>query len=120
MNDKIATTDSPDGEFFFGCLRDICGMGTLLKRLDDDTKRVISEVLRTGNPGKVQLTLSVKKCGEERQILIKPDVKRTVPTSTVRDRLLYADETGRLFTDDPAQGVFNFADAPQKVSKSNY
>lgn len=112
---SITTTDAPDGEFFTNCLRDICGKGTLLKRLDDDTKLVISEVLKTGNPGKIQLTLTVKKCGEERQLLIKPEVKRTVPTGTVRDRLLYADDNGRLFLDDPAQGKFDFDDVPQKA-----
>ncbi len=111
---KIATPDMPDGEFFFSVMRD-SDAGQMLHQLDDHCKALISSVLKFGGKGSVTLKLSVSKCGEERQVLIKPTVKADVPSATIRDRLLYADEQGRLHLNDPAQGLLDF-DAPVRVT----
>lgn len=114
MNKKIVTPDMPDGEFYFSVLRD-ADAGQMLKQLDAKTKTLIASVLQYGGKGHISLKITVSKCGEERQVLIKPDIKSDFPSATIRDRLLYADEQGRLHLNDPAQGLLDF-DAPVRVT----
>lgn len=111
---KIHASDTPAGEFYFSVVSDL-GDAKLLRQLDDGTQRLISEVLRTGGKGKIVLQLTVAKRGGDRQVLITPAVKLDVPNDELRNRLLFADESGRLFLDDPAQGHLDF-DAPRKVA----
>ena len=111
--EKIHPTDAPDGEFFFGVMRD-ADAGQLLKQLDDETRSLISQVLKTGGKGKVVLTLACSKCGSEMQVKLTPKVKADVPSLDVQERILYADPTGRLHRNDPRQEEFDF-DAPRKV-----
>lgn len=111
---KIQATDAPAGEFFFSALRDLKD-GRMLKQLDDGLRRLISEALRTGGKGKIVLSLAVAKRGAERQVMIAPAVKLDVPSDEIHNKLLFADESGRLLQDDPAQGQLDF-DAPRKVS----
>ena len=110
---KIQAPDSPPGEFFFGMLRDM-NSGKMLRQLDSGSQRLISETLRTGGKGKITLTLTVAKRGGDRQVLITPNIKLDVPNDELRNALLFADDSGRLYTDDPAQGQLDF-DAPRKV-----
>lgn len=112
--EKVAPVDAPDGEFFFAVLSDT-DAGQMLKQLDETTRKLISAVLKTGGKGKVTLSITVTKCGEERQVKITPKVDASIPRSQIRERLLYADETGRLHLNDPAQGMFDF-DAPVRVT----
>lgn len=112
--EKVAPVDAPDGEFFFAVLSD-ADAGQMLKQLDETTRKLISAVLKTGGKGKVTLSITVAKCGEERQVKITPKVDASIPRSQIRERLLYADETGRLHLNDPAQGMFDF-DAPVRVT----
>lgn len=114
MENKIHTVDMPAGEFYFSVVRDL-GEAKLLRQLDGGAQRLISEVLRTGGKGKIALTLTVSKRGGDRQVMITPTVKLDVPQDELRNRLLFADESGRLFQDDPAQGQLDF-DAPRKVA----
>ena len=110
---KIHTADTPAGEFYFSVVSDL-GDAKLLRQLDDGAQRLISEVLRTGGKGKIVLSLTVAKRGGDRQVMITPAIKLEVPNDELRNRLLFADESGRLFQDDPAQGRLDF-DTPRKV-----
>lgn len=111
--EKIHPADAPDGEFFFGVLKD-ADAGQLLRQLDDDTRSLVSQVLKTGGKGKVVLTIACSKCGSEMQVKLTPKVKAEVPNLDVQERILYADPTGRLHRNDPRQEEFDF-DAPRKV-----
>lgn len=111
---KIQATDAPPGDFFVGVLRDMRDV-KMLHQLDKGIQRLIGETLRTGSKGKITLTLTVAKRGADRQVLITPKLKLDVPDDELRNSLLFADESGRLYQDDPAQGQLDF-DAPRKVS----
>lgn len=113
MSHNISNVDMPVGERFFQGLRDLHDM-ELLRQLDDTMTELCSAVMETGGKGSMVLKLAVAKKGKDRQIAVKPTVTRTIPQEETRERLLYADETGRFCLDDPAQRLLDF-DAPVRV-----
>lgn len=113
MSHNISNVDMPVGERFFQALRDLHDM-ELLRQLDDTMTELCSAVMETGGKGSMVLKLAVAKKGKDRQIAVKPTVTRTIPQEETRERLLYADETGRFCLDDPAQRLLDF-DAPVRV-----
>lgn len=113
MSHNISNVDMPVGERFFQGLRDLHDM-ELLRQLDDTMTELCSAVMETGGKGCMVLKLAVAKKGKDRQIAVKPTVTRTIPQEETRERLLYADETGRFCLDDPAQRLLDF-DAPVRV-----
>lgn len=89
------------GDVFFGGLSEI-NEGALLEALDTKLANLVSAVLATGNNGALTLKLNVKRKGGVNQVVIAP-------------RIMFADTSGALHTDDPAQGKLDL-DAPVKVT----
>lgn len=113
MSSKVSPTDMPAGERFFQALRDLHD-GELLRQMDEGVTELCSSVMETGGKGCLTLKLAVVKKGKERQLAIKPTFTKVIPQEETRERLMYADEQGRLCIDDPAQRMLDF-DAPVRV-----
>lgn len=113
MSHDIVPTDGPAGERYFQALRDLHAP-ELLRQLDATVTELTSAVMETGGRGHMTLKVAVVKKGKDRQVAVKPTLTRSIPQEETRERLLYADETGRFCLDDPAQRTFDF-DAPKRV-----
>ena len=100
------------GDVFFGGLSEI-NEGALLEALDTKMTSLVSAVLETGNNGSLTLKLNVKRKGGVNQVVIEPKVTASIPDPTIAPRIMFADTSGALHTDDPAQGRL---DAPVKVT----
>lgn len=85
----------------------------LIKRYDG--RAIFSAVLATGNNGSLTLKLNVKRKGGVNQVVIEPKVTASIPDPTIAPRIMFADTSGALHTDDPAQGKLDL-DAPVKVT----
>lgn len=108
------TTRQMPGEVFFEGLSEI-NEGALLTALDTKLANLVSAVLETGNNGSLTLKLSVKRKGGVNQVVIEPKVTASIPDPTIAPRIMFADTSGALHTDDPAQGKLDL-DAPVKVT----
>lgn len=102
------------GDVFFEGLSEI-NEGALLEALDTKMTSLVSAVLATGNNGSLTLKLSVKRKGGVNQVVIEPKVTASIPDPTIAPRVMFADTSGALHTDDPAQGKLDL-DAPVKVT----
>lgn len=102
------------GDVFFEGLSEI-NEGALLEALDTKMTSLVSAVLATGNNGSLTLKLSVKRKGGVNQVVIEPKVTASIPDPTIAPRIMFADTSGALHTDDPAQGQLPL-DAPKKVT----
>lgn len=102
------------GEVFFENLSEI-NEGALLTALDTKLTSLVSAVLETGNNGTMTLKLNVKRKGGVNQVVIEPKVTASIPDPTIAPRIMFADTSGALHTDDPAQGKLDL-DAPVKVT----
>lgn len=102
------------GEVFFENLSEI-NEGALLTALDTKLTSLVSAVLETGNNGTMTLKLNVKRKGGVNQVVIEPKVTASIPDPTIAPRIMFADPSGALHTDDPAQGKLDL-DAPVKVT----
>lgn len=76
---------------------------------------LVAAVLETGNNGTLTLKLSCKRKGGVNQVVIEPKVTASIPDPTIAPRIMFADTSGTLHTDDPAQGKLDL-DAPVKVT----
>lgn len=112
MNEE--TTRQMPGEVFFENLSEI-NEGALLTALDTKLTSLVSAVLETGNNGTMTLKLNVKRKGGVNQVVIEPKVTASIPDPTIAPRIMFADTSGALHTDDPAQGKLDL-DAPVKVT----
>ena len=101
------------GEVFFDNLSEI-NEGALLTALDTKLTNLVSAVLETGNNGSLTLKLNVKRKGGVNQVVIEPKVTASIPDPTIAPRIMFADTSGALHTDDPAQGKLDL-DAPVNV-----
>ncbi len=108
------TTRQMPGEVFFENLSEI-NEGALLTALDTKLTSLVSAVLETGNNGTMTLKLNVKRKGGVNQVVIEPKVTASIPDPTIAPRIMFADPSGALHTDDPAQGKLDL-DAPVKVT----
>lgn len=108
------TTRQMPGEVFFENLSEI-NEGALLTALDTKLTSLVSAVLATGNNGSLTLKLNVKRKGGVNQVVIEPKVTASIPDPTIAPRIMFADTSGALHTDDPAQGQLPL-DAPKKVT----
>lgn len=108
------TTRQMPGEVFFENLSEI-NEGALLTALDTKLTSLVSAVLETGNNGTMTLKLNVKRKGGMNQVVIEPKVTASIPDPTIAPRIMFADTSGALHTDDPAQGKLDL-DAPVKVT----
>lgn len=108
------TTRQMPGEVFFEGLSEI-NEGALLTALDTKLTSLVSAVLETGNNGTMTLKLNVKRKGGVNQVVIEPKVTASIPDPTIAPRIMFADTSGALHTDDPAQGQLPL-DAPVKVT----
>lgn len=108
------TTRQMPGEVFFENLSEI-NEGALLAALDKKMADLVAAVLETGNNGTLTLKLSCKRKGGVNQVVIEPKVTASIPDPTIAPRIMFADTSGALHTDDPAQGKLDL-DAPVKVT----
>lgn len=108
------TTRQMPGEVFFDNLSEI-NEGALLTALDKKMADLVAAVLETGNNGTLTLKLSCKRKGGVNQVVIEPKVTASIPDPTIAPRIMFADTSGTLHTDDPAQGKLDL-DAPVKVT----
>lgn len=108
------TTRQMPGEVFFDNLSEI-NEGALLTALDTKITNLVAAVLETGNNGSLTLKLNVKRKGGVNQVVIEPKVTASIPDPTIAPRIMFADTSGALHTDDPAQGQLPL-DAPVKVT----
>lgn len=113
MSEQTTTRPKP-GDVFFDGLSEI-NEGALLTALDTKLTSLVSAVLETGNNGTLTLKLSVKRKGGVNQVVIDPKVSASIPDPTIAPRIMFADTSGALHTDDPAQGKLDL-DAPVKVT----
>lgn len=113
MDTKTPMKEYAPGDVIFDALTEISD-GRLLTQLDEKMSSLVAAVLKTGNKGTLSLSLSVKRKGGEGQIEITPTLKATIPNKSIPARILFADEKGRLHTDDPNQGRLEL-DAPRRV-----
>lgn len=113
MSEQTTTRPKP-GDVFFDGLSEI-NEGALLTALDTKLTSLVSAVLETGNNGTLTLKLSVKRKGGVNQVVIDPKVSASIPDPTIAPRIMFADTSGTLHTDDPAQGQLPL-DAPVKVT----
>lgn len=102
------------GDVFFDNLSEI-NEGALLTALDKKMADLVAAVLTTGNNGTLTLKLSCKRKGGVNQVVIEPKVTASIPDPTIAPRIMFADTSGTLHTDDPAQGKLDL-DAPVKVT----
>lgn len=107
------TTRQMPGDVFFDNLSEI-NEGALLTALDKKMADLVAAVLTTGNNGTLTLKLSCKRKGGVNQVVIEPKVTASIPDPTIAPRIMFADTSGALHTDDPAQGKLDL-DAPVKV-----
>lgn len=108
------TTRQMPGDVFFDNLSEI-NEGALLTALDKKMADLVAAVLTTGNNGTLTLKLSCKRKGGVNQVVIEPKVTASIPDPTIAPRIMFADTSGALHTDDPAQGKLDL-DAPVKVT----
>lgn len=108
------TTRQMPGDVFFDNLSEI-NEGALLTALDKKMADLVAAVLTTGNNGTLTLKLSCKRKGGVNQVVIEPKVTASIPDPTIAPRIMFADTSGTLHTDDPAQGKLDL-DAPVKVT----
>jgi len=85
----------------------------------EESNKLISEVtaavLDTGKPGKVTITIEVKRNGENR-VALTPEVKAKIPQHSMGQSIFYADaDGGDLSRQDPRQKNLPLRD----VSKAN-
>lgn len=113
MSEQTTTRPKP-GDVFFDNLSEI-NEGALLTALDKKMTDLVAAVLTTGNNGTLTLKLSCKRKGGVNQVVIEPKVTASIPDPTIAPRIMFADTSGALHTDDPAQGQLPL-DAPVKVT----
>lgn len=113
MSEQTTTRPKP-GDVFFDGLSEI-NEGALLTALDTKLTSLVSAVLETGNNGTLTLKLSCKRKGGVNQVVIEPKVTASIPDPTIAPRIMFADTSGALHTDDPAQEKLDL-DAPVKVT----
>lgn len=76
--------------------------GAFLDRCSDQLARLVRSVEETGKPGKLQITLGLKR-GAKGALLIAPEVTVKVPEPKLEATMLYATVEGNLTTENPRQ-----------------
>lgn len=64
--------------------------------LDDEIRRVVAHIRRTGGKAKIQLTLNLSKLDFDGGIGIGHDLKITLPKEKTNDTLMWADRDNGL------------------------
>lgn len=84
------------------------GTGQLLEELHAAITNTATEVVATGNPGKVTLTLTLTTQDQgDPTIIIAPSIGRTMPKRDVRAAIFFSID-GDLHRDDPRQARLDF------------
>ena len=107
------------GRLLFETLRRVDRGGEFLKAADDELSNAVRLVLERGDSATVTFKLKVQKVekGGERMMLVSPSVSATVPKIAVRERMMYAADSGELVLDDPDQLLLPL-NGPRKVQVS--
>jgi hypothetical protein len=79
------------------------GGGRFIDEASDKLADLIRAVNETGRTGKVELVISVKKATRGGAMHVTGKVKLTRPAEEPMEAMLFADEDGRLLTEDPNQ-----------------
>ena len=84
------------------------GGGHFMDALEEAMLRVSEDVLRTGNPGAVTVTLKITQAQpDEPAVIVQEAIKRTMPSQKPRGAIYYAHE-GSLHAKDPRQVEMEF------------
>lgn len=91
--------------------------GELQQELTDALKEVVGRVLFTGKPGKLMLTIKVRKAskGAGTSLVLVDDIKTTLPTPERGESVLFANEDLTLQRSDPRQPRLADLDKPPAV-----
>ncbi len=88
------------------------GQGRLLEELTAALANVADEVVASGKPGQVVLTLKITTRSQgDPQIVIEETVARKLPARAARGAVVYAID-GTLYTRDPRQQELRFETVP--------
>lgn len=79
------------------------GGGRFIDEASDKLAELIRAVNDSGRAGKVQLEINVKKATRGGAMHVTGKVKLTRPAEEPMEAMLFADEDGRLLTEDPHQ-----------------
>ncbi len=72
-------------------------------------QEVAGEVVRTGNKGKVTVSLTVTPADDGLSVIVSEEIKPTRPVNSPRGAIFVALD-GQLFDSDPRQLSFNFSE----------
>lgn len=92
--------------------------GEVQQELTDALKEVVARVLFTGKPGKLMLTLKVRKAskGAGTSLVLIDDIKTTLPLPERGESVLFANDDLTLQRSDPRQPRLADLDQPAVVS----
>lgn len=83
------------------------GGGFFIDTASEKMAELVKKVNETGKPGKIDLTISVKKLVKTGAMHITGKVKATMPADDAMETLLFATEDGGLSPDNPHQQKLN-------------
>lgn len=93
------------------------GGGRFIDEASDQLSELIRAVNETGKAGKVQLEITVKKATRGGAMHVTGKVKLTRPAEEPMEAMLFADEDGRLLTEDPNQSRLDLRVVAEKIAE---
>ncbi len=90
--------------------------GAVLSEAADQPAEIVKKVDVTGKPGKLTLTISVRKAMST-ALALKGKIAVTLPPEAPVEALLFPTPEGNLLTEDPRQGKLPLAAAPTPAEK---
>lgn len=85
--------------------------GTFLHEAADQLADIVKAVDTSGKPGKLTLTITVRKAMAS-ALAIKGKIAVSLPPETPLEALMFPTPEGNLLTEDPRQGKLPLAEAP--------
>jgi len=85
--------------------------GTFLIDAADNLSEIVRQVDATGKPGKLTLTITVRKAMST-ALAIKGKIAVSLPPEVPVEALMFPTPEGNLLTEDPRQGKLPLAAAP--------
>jgi hypothetical protein len=88
--------------------------GCFLNDAADSLAEIVKQVDVTGKPGKLTLTITVRKAMAS-ALAIKGKIAVTLPPEVPVEALMFPTPEGNLLTEDPRQGKLPLAAAPAAI-----
>lgn len=79
------------------------GGGSFIDTASDKLAELVAAVDHSGKPGKIVLSIAVKRATRGGAMLVTGTVSRTMPAEDAMECMLFATPDGNLVTDDPKQ-----------------